>query len=193
MGLFVETDENISSDDIRTSGSFEALPTGDYEVTVKDAKVQPYSKKPEWAGKQALNVQLRVIDGAPVGKGRVFFFNVPLFQSHPKFKTEKNPSGAARTYFDFFNAIGVAKENVDAGNLPDIRDFLGKRLSAHLIVKPADQWHDADYNEVRWVNESKGAPAGTAIAQDDPWAPSAPADDPWASSEITIPQGAPTF
>lgn len=173
------------------SRSFEALPAGRYEGTVAKVEVVDFAKSGRYhdGGFKALNVQLRVIDGAPVGAGRVFFLRVPLFQRF--LPTEKNPKGAvAQTYFDFFLHMGFSAEDVAGGKVPlDQASLGGKRIGFTLKVNPADEYNSEPYNEVTYVNAPKdlpGAPAqgasavGNAFApkvEDSPWGSPAPASD----------------
>lgn len=144
--LIAEVDSR-ADDLVRQASSYGLLPAGRYQATIKAAEVVPFAKSGRYEGKNALSVQLRIIDGSPVGAGRVFFVRVPLFQRF--LPTDKNPQGAiASLYFNFFLALGVSKEDVAKGKLPSLEELGGKRVGFQMKVQEPDQWHDDKWNEV---------------------------------------------
>jgi len=168
-------------------GTFSVLPAGEYEFTVKDVKEGPAAKSGANASKSILNAQLRIVDDAPVGKGRVFFKRVPLFQAWAP--SEKSPQGAtAHDHFQFYEGLGY---DVSKGILPDDKELLGKRITGKLVVKKADDFHDEPYNEVTslWASKSKGKPSAVADIAGDVWATpaaAAPATDAWAPAPADV-------
>lgn len=189
---FIKTDAAAEEllEESQRGGSFELLPKGWYEGTVKKVEVVDFAKSGKYneQGYKALNVQLRIIDSSEVGAGRVFFLRVPLFQRY--LPTAKNPQGAvAQTYFDFFLAMGFTKEQVAKADVKiDQAALGGKAIGFSLTVKEADEWNDAPYNEVGYVRESR-EPAKTS-AVGNAFAPQAGAESPWGSAETTTaPQG----
>ncbi|QIK61783.1 hypothetical protein G7068_00085 [Leucobacter viscericola] len=90
-------------------------------------------------------MQLRVIDGAPVGAGRILFAMVPLFQRWAP--TQKNPAGAvASDFFNFFLAVGATKEAVTTGKgLPLLEELGGTRLG--IGVRVQDHFKNAGEKE----------------------------------------------
>jgi len=153
----------------KEANNFAPLPKGNYEVTIAKGEVKLYEKG-AYQGKRYINLQLRVIDSAPVGKGRVVFAKVPLFSNWKP--SAKYPDGYPTNYAEFFLALGVSDEQVDAGRgLPGPQEFGGKRLSVYVTVRPADDYNDSDYNEVSRISAPKGGtPSAVAeVAGGDVW------------------------
>ena len=187
----------------QAENNFAAIPTGNYEVTVAKGEVIEFAKQGKYVGMKALNVQLRVIESSAVGAKRVFFLKVPLFDKF--LPTAKNPDGAPNfTYFSFFGSVGATDDQLESGQLPSLKDILGKPLVAKINYFPIgskdqefhtnkDTGEDEAWNEVSSVWLSTGASAeGAREVKGDPWASStpaaapaapaaaAPAIDPWA-------------
>ena len=188
MARTIEVVETAVKDHAENAGgSYAVLPAGEYEFTVKKTEEGPAAKSGANASKSILNTQLRIVDDAPVGKGRVFFKRIPLFQQWAP--SQKSPLGAtAHDHFQFYEGLGY---DVSKGVLPDDKELLGKRITGKLIVKQADEWHDEPYNEVTSLWASKGGKAisaAQAIAGD-VWATpaaAAPATDVWAPAPADV-------
>lgn len=191
---FIKTDAAAEEllEESQKGGSFELLPKGWYEGTVKKVEVVDFSSKDDSPYKQqgykALNVQLRIVDSSEVGAGRVFFLRVPLFQRY--LPSVKNPQGAvAQTYFDFFLAMGFTKDQVAKADVKiDQAALGGKPLGFSLVVREADEWNSEPRNEVSYVRESREPAKASAVGN--AFAPQAGAESPWGSAESTAaPQG----
>ncbi len=164
----VDNDVREALDESKSSGPIAPLPKGRYQVEVvpldknKNLLVEAveFSKKPEYAGKMALCVALKVIAESPTGANRYFFERVPMFSRY--LPSQKNPKGApARAYFGFFGAVGVSEADIIAGNLPGAEFYIGKRLTVTLgdPIKP-DQYNPLGSNEVAFYDPA-GDPSTT--------------------------------
>lgn len=167
--------------------SFAPIPAGKYDATIVKAEVIPYSKKEDSAykGQNALNVQLRIVDDWPTAAKRVLFARIPMFTNYAP--SDKYPDGyPVHIFYQFFGAVGVPEAQVLAGNLGEIRDFLGKRVTITVALKEADDFHDDEWNDVRRFKASTATPTATGpvVAADvwgvqatpsktDVWAPAA--------------------
>lgn len=177
----------------KESNNFAPLPKGNYDVTIVKGEVKVYEKG-TYKDKRYLNLQLKVVDNAPVGKGRIVFAKVPLFSNWAP--SAKYPDGYPTNYAEFFLAIGVPEEQVEAGRgLPGPSEFGGKRLSVYVNVRPADDFNDSEYNEVGRISAPKaGTPSAVAeVAGGDVWGTAqnptpAPAEPAAASVWDTPPQ-----
>jgi hypothetical protein len=138
------------------SGKFAPLPKGKYQATIVPLKdggdlfeVVPFSTgKPEYAGKNAVRVRVRIVDESPTGAKRTFFERIPLFSRYAP--SQKNPQGApVRTYFDFFAAVGYTEEQILSGKLANVESILGKRVTITLSdpIMP-DEHNELGSNEV---------------------------------------------
>lgn len=202
-----------------SSGKFPPLPGGKYQATIvpldeKNGKqfdiVDFSTRNPEYAGKKALRVRVRIVDGSPTGAKRTFFDRIPLFTRFAP--SPKNPQGApARNYFGFFEAVGATEEQIVSGNFPfELQHLLGKQITITLSdpVLP-DQYNELGSNEVSFYGKPgsveltpvrvPGQPVapwldaddellpgfGGSEAQGGPAAPVAAPADPWASQPVT--------
>lgn len=180
-------DAEVQTGAVQAAKEAGLLPKGPYEVTIREAKVEKYGDKSKNAGKRYLNLQLRVVDGAPVGAGRIVFATVPLFSNWAP--SAKYPDGYPTNYAEFFLALGVPEAVVEAGKgLPGLDEIKGKRLSVYVSVRPADDFNDSDYNSVGRISKPKGGtPSAVAeVAGGDVWgtpeAPTQAAADPWLAT-----------
>lgn len=163
-------DAEVQSGAVKAAKESNLIPKGNYDVTIREAEVKVYGKDSSVAGKRYINLQLRVVDDSPTAKGRIAFQKVPLFSNWNP--TTKYPDGFPTNYADFFLALGVPEDVVEAGKgLPGLSDIKGKRLSVYVTVKPADDFNDSDYNEVsRFSTPKTGTPSAVAeLAGGDVW------------------------
>jgi len=180
----IETDESALKTYAESSNDFEPLPEGDYEFTIKAVEEVKYANEGPNA-RPALNVQLRIIEGSPVGAKRVVFLRVPLFQKFAATGKGKYPDGSpAFLHFQFYDVLGFDVKN---GILPDDRDLLGKRIGGHIIQR---EWKGKVNNEVKYVRKPKGiTPGAVAEIAGDVWA-SEPAvetsEDVWGTSSPSL-------
>lgn len=173
--------------------SSKPLPAGNYNVTLYEAEVKPFTNKTDspYAGLKALAVTLKVADGDYAG--RQIWDRVGLF---PKYApSAKNPQGALnRNFFalfqkslgiddDTFRSIAqrIAKgEDITA----QIKPYLGRAFSVKTNVGDPDDYNPEGRTEVGFYNAALGAPKPTAAAAD-AWAaagPSGGSADPWGST-----------
>ena len=131
-------------------GSFPPLPRGAYQAVVRPLKndgsqlteVVDFSKKPEYAGKKAVRVAFAIVDESPTGAKRYFTTRIPLFTAFASGKP-------AFLFFNFFEAVGVSKEDLARGVLPGPQDIMGKRVTIFLgEPKEPDQWNELGSNEI---------------------------------------------
>lgn len=151
-------------------GRFPPLPGGRYQATiVKIVKIEKFGGDGGNADKKVLRIQVRILEGSPVGAKRTYFVRVPLFSRYAP--TQKNPEGAvARMFWDFWErAIGVPRDQILAGNLPD--NFQGKQVTITLgAPKPPDQYNELGFNEVDFFNAAENDFSST---------PTVPVNVPW--------------
>lgn len=157
-GFAVQTSANAQAlmEDALSGRGFAPLPKGQYQVTIVPVKkdpltkveIVPFSKKPEYAGKQAVRIAVRIVDESPTGAKQHFFDRIPLFHSFAP--SQKYPQGApAFSHFQFFSALGVSKEDLAAGILPGPDEIMGKRISIFLgEPKEPDQYNELGSNEI---------------------------------------------
>lgn len=195
MGFTFQADGNIEDqfDEAQSGGggTYPPLPAGRYQATVVPLKKDgsqlvetvEFSKKQEYAGKQAVRVALRIVDESPTGAKRQYFTRIPLFTQWASGKT-------ARPFFNFFGAVGATKEDFKKGQLPGPEDFMGKRVSLTLSdpIEP-DDWNPLGSNDVSWINPA-GTIADTPIRkQGEPLAPWLTVDDELAESYVNAQPG----
>lgn len=173
MGFTAQIDQNAAKAAEEAAsggnGTFLPLPKGKYQATVFQVKgVERFGGTGGNADKQVVRIGFKIIDESPNGKGRVFFERIPLFTRYAP--SEKSPEGAvARSYFDFWErAMGVPREQVIAGTLPD--NIGGKRLTITLGAPiPPDSYNTHGSNEIAFYDK-EGDLAAT---------PTAPVNVPW--------------
>ena len=173
-------------------GSNTPLPVGNYNVTLYEASVEPFSKNADspYAKFAALAITLQVADGG--SKGRRIWDRVGLF---PKFApTQKNPQGAVnRSFFNFFQkSLGLSDEALQALSQKiakgqdiseEIRSYLGAAFSVKTRIEEQDGYDPQ--TKVAFFN----APAAQAqsAAVSDAWAQAAPVakpdESPWPGED----------
>lgn len=182
--LIAQVDPN-AEELLKEASSFGLLPAGPYEFTIREAEVIPFAKSGKYESHKCLNLQLRIIDGSPVGAGRIVFKRIPLFMRW--LPTAKNPQGAVISdYFDFFLALGVSKEDVAAGKLPALEELGGKRIGGRIKVNEPDDYNDEKWNEFvapRAPKEIAGVREAGASAVGSAFQPKAQESSPWGSGE----------
>ena len=219
MGFTAEIDNNAAKAAEEAAaggnGTFPPLPGGKYQVIIAKVKgVDNFAKSGPNANKKVVNVGFQIVPESPTGKSRYIWGRVPLFSRFAP--NEKYPDGApARGFWDFWEkAIGVPRERILAGDLPD--NIGGTRLTVTLSAPiPPDQFNPLGSNEVDFydktgdVNVTPKRVAGVSVA---PWldandnllpeftqqtvagaqaaTAAAPAGDPWATQAPAQPAAA---
>lgn len=130
------------------SASFEALPTGDYNVEVADATATRSSN-----GKPMIKAQMTVLDG-PYANRRVFnnfVLSTENAMAMAIFFRHMKCFGLTETFFAGLGAQGSMEAVASA--------LVQRRARLTLGIR---QWQGEDRNEVTSVKPYTGAPAGAA-------------------------------
>lgn len=143
------------------AGQFDNTPLepGWYDVTIFDAEMVEFSKKPGYEGKnEGLNVQYRISE-SQTGTNRRFFQRVYLGDT-------KFPSGANNFgLFDFGDAVtggGFRKAyNSGEAEMPDIEQLLGMPLQIRLAT---EEYNGEKRSAVKSVRAPKPSSKGGAVA-----------------------------
>ena len=182
----IEAQSRSGATEAAKSAGYAQLPKGWYDGTIAEAKVQQY-KAGKYAGKNYINVRVKVVKTATVGAGREFFVKIPLFSNWAP--SAKYPDGYPTLYATFFSALGVADADIDAGRIPfEVSDLGGKAIGFFLSEEEADDYHDEDWNDVSRVRKSTaGTPSAVSETAGDVWGsptnptPAATEGDVWGS------------
>src|SRR6478609_8027823 len=129
------------------SGTFEPLPAGVYNVDIYDHKIEQY-KNGGNAGRDYLNLHLRISDGQ-AGANRRVFVKVGDF---PKWAPKNGKEAVNFLFFQFYKALGVEfpdGDDLTEVDLPDFEDLNGSRLGVRLKIvqdayafkKAKDAWN----------------------------------------------------
>lgn len=154
-----------------TGGSYEPLPAGDYDVTIKDASIKPTA---DGTGQY---IKLRLDVDGPTHAGRVVFTNLNI-----RNKSQQAESIGRAQLGSVMKALGVDQ-------LTDTDQLIGGRLNVKLSVREArtDEKTGKTYdpsNEVKAYRPVNGAASAARPSFGAPAAPakvSAPATQPSAS------------
>lgn len=171
MGFTAEIDQNAAkaAEESEGNGTFPPLPAGKYQVTIAKVKgVSDFGGQGGNKNKKVVNLGFQIVPESPTGKGRWVWDRVPLFSRYAP--SDKYPDGApAKAYFDFWEKfIGLDREVVLSGNLPD--NIGGKRGTITLSAPiPPDQYNPLGSNEVSFYDKAgdvSTTPTGPVSA---PW------------------------
>jgi len=113
-----------------SKGSYELLPKGKYEVTVYDI-VPETVKSGENEGKPRWKVQLKISSGE--FENRRLFALIPLYVAGDWWKTQS-----------FFESLGYPVKG--KFEVPDMKDVLGRSLTARVTIREARGDYPADNN-----------------------------------------------
>lgn len=145
-------------------GSFSVLPEGEYLVSVYDVKDIDYAKRGGNAGRPAINVQFRLVDGRPHANRRLFD-RVPMFATFAP-KEGKEKGSQAFRFFQFWSAVlGIKRSEFEKqyksleaeGKDPfdlllENSDLLGKQV----VVKVGHEQSEYHFNKAREAGDLNG-------------------------------------
>jgi len=173
MGFVAEID-NKAEEAAKASegdGNYAPLPAGKYQVTIAKVKgVADFGGNGGNKNKKVVNLGFQIVPESPTGKGRFLWDRVPLFSRYAP--SDKHPDGApAKAYFDFWEKfIGLDREVVLSGNLPD--NIGGRRGTITISAPiPPDQYNPLGSNEVSFYDKEGDVAATPVRAPGVPLAP----------------------
>ena len=134
--------------------SYSVLPEGEYLTSIYDVKDIEFAKRGGNAGRPAINVQFRLVDGRPHANRRLFD-RVPMFATFAP-KEGKEKGSQAFRFFQFWSAVlGIKRSEFEKqykaleaeGKDPfeillDNDELLGKQVVVKVGHKQSEYHHD---------------------------------------------------
>ena len=135
--------------------SYSVLPEGEYLTSIYDVKDIEFAKRGGNAGRPAINVQFRLVDGRPHANRRLFD-RVPMFATFAP-KEGKEKGSQAFRFFQFWSAVlGIKRSEFEKqykaleaeGKDPfeillDNDELLGKQVVLKVAPTPRDRAEEA--------------------------------------------------